>query len=228
MCPVVRLPVRRSRTHRAIGDLGPACGVSVLTVLIWLNRPHGVGKTQVAFDLHRRLPDSFVCDPEHLVTGLHRMLPEKKLCTDLHGVPLWRYGVRDVLGMVLPGAAGPVITPMTVFDPDGLAEIIDPLRAAGHAVHHVTLLASRDVLLRRRRARLETTRGSAAQQLDRVLDALQAPQFARHLNTDGMPIEAVADDIACHAGLSLEPDVDGLVKRRVRRIGVQLRHVRFG
>jgi len=43
-----------------------------------------------------------------------------------------------------------------------------------------------------------------------------------------MPIGAVADDISCHAGLSFEPDVDGLVKRRVRRIGVQLRHVRCG
>jgi len=200
----------------------------VLTVLIWLNGPHGVGKTQVAFELHRRLPGSVVCDPEHLVTGLHRMLPEKKLRTDLRGVPLWRYGVRDVLGAVLPVAAGPVITPMTVFDPDALAGIIGPLRAGGHAVHHVTLLASGDVLLRRRRSRLETTRGPAARQLDHVLEALQAPEFARHLNTDGLPIGAVASDIACHAGLTLEPDADGLARRRVRRISVQLRHIRFG
>ena len=131
----------------------------MLTVLIWLNGPHGVGKTQVAFELHRRLRGSVVCDPEYLVTGLHRMLPEKKLRMDLRGVPLWRYCVRDVLGAVLPAASGPVITPMTVFDPDSLAEIIGPLRAAGHAVHHVALLASRDVLLSRRRSRLETTRG---------------------------------------------------------------------
>jgi len=55
----------------------------------------------------------------------------------------------------------------------------------------MTLLASADVLLRRRRMRLETTRGPAAGQLDHVLDALQAPEFARHLNTDGMPIGAV-------------------------------------
>ncbi|HXP20299.1 MAG TPA: AAA family ATPase [Streptosporangiaceae bacterium] len=200
----------------------------MLTVLIWLNGPHGVGKTQVAFDLHRRLPGSVVCDPEHLVDGLRRMLPEKELRTDLRGVPLWRYGVRDVLCTVLPVAAGPVISPMTVSDPDGLAEIIGPLRAAGHAVYHVTLLASRDVLLRRRRSRLETTRGCAARQLDRVLDALLAPEFARHLSTDGMPIGAVADDIACHAGLKLEPDCDGLVRRRIRRIGVQLDHIRWG
>ena len=71
-------------------------------------------RSRTRFELHRRFPGSVVCDPEHLVTGLRRMLPEKKLCTDLRGVPLWRYGVRDVLGTVLPVAAGPVITPMTV------------------------------------------------------------------------------------------------------------------
>jgi AAA domain-containing protein len=197
-------------------------------VLIWLNGPHGVGKTQVAFDLHRRLPASVVCDPEHLVNGLRRMLPEKELRTDLGGVPLRRSGVRDVLGAVLPVAAGPVISPLTMSDPDGLAEIIGPLRAAGHAVHHVTLLASRDVLLHRRRSRLESTRGSAARQFDLVLAALLAPEFARHLNTDGLPIGAVADDIARHAGLKLEPDRDGLVRRRIRRTRIQLRHIRRG
>ena len=117
-CPVVHLLVRRRpQTPPGRGrDLDPS-GVSVLTVLIWLNGPHGVGKTQVAFELHRRLPGSVVRDPEHLVTGLHRMLPEKKLRTDPRGVPLWRYGVRDALGAALPAAAGPVITPMTVCLP---------------------------------------------------------------------------------------------------------------
>jgi len=28
-------------------------------VLIWINGPNGVGKTQAAFQLHRRLPGSF-------------------------------------------------------------------------------------------------------------------------------------------------------------------------
>ena len=43
-----------------------------------------------------------------------------------------------------------------------------------------------------------------------------------------MPIGTVASDIARHTGLTLEPDADGPAKRRVRRIGVQLRHIRFG
>ena len=33
-------------------------------MLIWLNGAFGVGKTQTAHELHRRLPDSFIYDPE--------------------------------------------------------------------------------------------------------------------------------------------------------------------
>jgi hypothetical protein len=204
------------------------------TVLIWLNGPNGVGKTQTAFELHRRLPGSFVCDPEHLSIGLRRMLP-KEMGTDARVRALWRRGVADVLAMVLDRDAGRcgggggdalVIAPMTVFDPDALKAIIDPLRAAGHEVHHVTLLASRDVVLRRMRSRLESPRGLTGRRIDEILDALQAPEFAWHLRTDGMSIEAVADAIAVQAGLTLEPDSVGPLRRHARRIAVQLRNVR--
>jgi hypothetical protein len=222
------------------------------TVLIWLNGPNGVGKTQAAFELHRRLPRSFVCDPEHLSLGLRRMLPQG-MGSDPRAQALWRGAVSDVLAMVLDrrdgrdggagsdgamreaGATGamgeaggeaPVIAPKTVFDPDALKAIIDPLRAAGHEVHHVTLLASREVVLRRMRSRLESPRGFTGRRIDEVLDALQGPEFARHLRTDGMSIAAVAEDIAAHAGLTLEPDHTGPLRRRARRVAVQLRHVR--
>jgi hypothetical protein len=203
-------------------------------VLIWLNGPNGVGKTQAAFELHRRLPGSFVCDPEHLNIGLGRMLPEG-MSGDARVAALWCHGVTDVLAMVLDRRDGsdgsdrrdvPVIAPMTVFDPGTLAAILDPLRAAGYEVHHVTLLASREVVLRRMRYRLESPRGCTGRRVDQVLDALQAPEFARHLRTDGISIGAVAADIAAHAGLTLEPDRGGPLSRHARRIGVQLRHVR--
>jgi hypothetical protein len=197
-------------------------------VLIWLNGPNGVGKTQAAFELHRRLPGSFVCDPEHLSIGLGRMLPGG-MSSDPRVRALWCQGASDVLAMVLDehgGGVAPVIAPKTVVDPDELKAIINPLRAAGHEVHHVTLLASRDVVLRRMRSRLESPRGFTGRRIDQVLDALQAPEFARHLRTDGMSIAAVAEDIAAHAGLALEPDHSGPLRRRARRIAVQLRNVR--
>ena len=44
-------------------------------ILLWINGPFGGGKTQTAYELHRRLQGSLVCDPEHVGYGLHRMLP---------------------------------------------------------------------------------------------------------------------------------------------------------
>jgi AAA domain len=195
-------------------------------VLIWINGPNGVGKTQVAFALRRRLPDSVVCDPEHLGFGLRRMLPEK-LRLDFRDLPVWRSGVSHLLGIALAEGDGPVIAPMTVLDPAVLTELIAPLRAAGHDVHHVALLASRATLLRRIHTRGETSRSFAGRQIDSSLKILRMPEFARHLHTDGMSIGDVAENIASHAGLMPEPDSDGPVRRGVRRLGVQLRHIRF-
>jgi len=43
-------------------------------MLVWINGSFGVGKTATAFELHRRLPGSAVCDPGHVGYGmlLHR------------------------------------------------------------------------------------------------------------------------------------------------------------
>ena len=44
-------------------------------MLVWINGPFGGGKTATADELHRRLPGSAVCDPEHVGFGMRRMLP---------------------------------------------------------------------------------------------------------------------------------------------------------
>ncbi|MFI6044127.1 hypothetical protein ACIA8C_21030 [Nocardia sp. NPDC051321] len=69
-------------------------------MLVWINGPFGGGKTQTAYELHRRLPDSFVCDPEEVGFGLHRMMPSW-LRGDFQSYPSWRQGVFEVLDQVL-------------------------------------------------------------------------------------------------------------------------------
>ncbi|MCM3883849.1 hypothetical protein [Frankia sp. R82] len=61
-------------------------------------------------------------------------------------------------------------------------------------------------MMRRSHRRGETSRGYSGRQLERSLDALRAPEFARHLRTDALSISAVADGIATHAGFTLSPD----------------------
>jgi hypothetical protein len=42
-------------------------------MLLLINGPFGVGKSQTARELHSRLPGSLICDPGQLGFGLHRL-----------------------------------------------------------------------------------------------------------------------------------------------------------
>src|SRR5580658_9242423 len=83
------------------------------SMLLWINGPCGVGKTATAFELHRRLPGSVVCDPEHVGYGMRRMLPPSPR-TFWQDIPAWRHAVLELLRQTLAGHRGPVIVPMTL------------------------------------------------------------------------------------------------------------------
>jgi AAA domain-containing protein len=202
----------------------------VCRVLLWINGPFGGGKTQTAYELHRRLPGSVVCDPEHVGFGLHRMTP-RALRGDFQDLTAWRHGVREVLDLVLRKHDGPVIAPMTLVNGGYFDELVGRLREDGHEVRHFALLAERATVLGRLRERgwgfglkLESF---AVAKLDECLDRLQAPEFAEHIRTDHLPVPDVAAHIARSAGLPIAPNLDGRLRRRLRRYAVSLRHVRF-
>ncbi|SEJ85805.1 AAA domain-containing protein [Deinococcus reticulitermitis] len=194
-------------------------------MLIWVNGPFGVGKTQTAYELHRRLPPSFVCDPEQLGFGIQRMTPPE-LRGDFQDVPLWREGVYQLLDHTLTHADRVVIVPMTLVVPAYFAEIVGRLRENGHTVHHVALLASRDTLRRRQRSRGEGTGSWGAGQIDRCLAGLSQLPVADHLPTDGLGLEEVVEQIARRTGLDLLPDHAHPLTRPLRRWAVQLRNLR--
>lgn len=81
-------------------------------MLVWINGPFGGGKTQTAYEIHRRIAGSVICDPELLGFGLHRMMPAG-LRGDFQDLAAWRHGVFEVLDLTLKGSTGPVIVPMT-------------------------------------------------------------------------------------------------------------------
>jgi hypothetical protein len=202
-------------------------------MLLWINGPFGGGKTQTAYEIRRRLPGSVVCDPEHVGFGLHRTLPPR-LRGDFQDLRSWREGVYEVLDLALREYAdGPVIVPMTLVEPTYFEEIVGRLREAHGAdrVHHVALLAERETVLKRltergwgRGLRRESF---AVRKLDLCLERLNGPAFAHHLRTDRLTVPQVADEAAAVAGLRLEPDTDGPLRHRLRRIRVGLSHVRF-
>jgi AAA domain len=200
-------------------------------MLLWINGPFGGGKTQTAYELHRRLPGSVVCDPEHVGFGLHRMQPAA-LRADFQDIPAWRQGVREVLDMTLRRHPGPVIAPMTLVHPGYFAEVVGTLREDGHEVHHFALLAQRSTVLRRLRER-GLGRGLkresfAVRRLDECLERLREPEFAQHIHTDLVPVPQVAERVARSAGLPIAPATGGPLRARLRRYATSVRHMRFG
>ncbi len=207
-------------------------------MLIWINGPFGGGKTQTAFELHRRLPHSVVCDPEEPGFGLHRMTPPH-LRGDFQDQPAWRHAVHDVLDHVLAHEQV-VIAPMTIIEPQYFAETVGRLREQ-HDVRHFALMATRDTVLRRLRERgfghvlgwvggrdAPLRRESfAVSKIDMCLERLSAPAFAEHIWTDALSIKQVVEQVAASAGVTLEPDTDNAARAYARRLLVGAKHMRF-
>jgi AAA domain len=198
-------------------------------VLIWINGPFGGGKTATAHELHCRLPDSVVSDPEHLGFGLHRMLPPA-LREDFQDLAAWRQGVYEILDLALRRYDGPVIVPMTLVDIHYFAEIVGRLRDDGHEVRHFALLANPTTVLRRLNKRglwpgLKRESWAVAR-LDDCLKRLNEAEFAEHINTDHRTVSQVADAIASSVGLPITPDTDGPLRAQLRRYAASLRHIR--
>lgn len=211
------------------------------SLLLWINGPFGGGKTQTAHELHRRLPGSVICDPEHVGFGLNRMTPPG-LRRDFQHYVAWRQGVFEVLDRALNERDGVVIAPMTLVQPEYFAEIVGRLREAGHDVRHFALLADRETVLNRLRDRglglapalrlvgqgdrLLRREHFAVAKLDYCLAQLSKPEFAEQIHTDTTPVPAVAERIADAAGLTLAPNTDSRLRGRLRRMAVTVRHAR--
>ncbi|MBD2101663.1 AAA family ATPase [Leptolyngbya sp. FACHB-261] len=195
-------------------------------MIIWLNGAFGVGKTQTAFELHSRITDSFVFDPEQLGFALRRVVPPS-MHRDFQDYPVWREFTYQGLRYVAENFTGTIIVPMTVVEPLYYDQTVGMLLGEGLQVHHFTLLASRATILRRLQRRGDGKNAWNTRQLDRCLKSLSDEKFAVHIDTEAKAIETVAEEIAHHVGLDLKPPAWHPLLRPLKRLIVQMGHVRL-
>lgn len=196
-------------------------------MIIWLNGAFGAGKTQTAYELRRRMPGSFVFDPENAGYYIRKNVPKELSNGDFQDYPLWREFNYSFLKYLDRHYGGTLIVPMTVVDPSYFEEIVGQLRKDGVAVHHFALCATKETLRKRLRSRGERADGWPAQQIDRCVAGLSNEVFREHLHTDELSIQQVAETIAQRLGITLQPDNRGSLAKFKDRLLTQIRHIRF-
>ena len=109
-------------------------------MIIWLNGGFGAGKTALAEELHERIPDSVVYDPEDVGLMLWKWLPPND---DFQDLPSWREVVIATALSLRKHHAETLIVPMSLIHDAYRVEILGGLADAGEDVLHVFLEANR-------------------------------------------------------------------------------------
>ncbi len=117
-------------------------------MVIWINGAFGAGKTQTAYELHRRLPNSYVYDPENVGYFIRENVPAAIGKDDFQDYPMWRMFNLEMLDYISGHYAGNIIVPMTITSKQYYDELIGAL-SQKYEVKHFILYAQKRTLLKR-------------------------------------------------------------------------------
>jgi hypothetical protein len=175
-------------------------------VIIWINGGFGAGKTTLAAELRRRLPDAVVYDPEDVGLMLRKWIRSDG---DFQHLPSWRELVVATALSLRRHHADTLIVPMALIREAYRAEVLGGLADAGEEVLHVFLEAGAGVLRERLNARV-TDSGREWDQAARefgmtgvdemVAAAARQPGGTLLLRSDRLTPAELADEVLARAG----------------------------
>jgi uridine kinase len=93
-------------------------------MIIWINGAFGSGKTQTSYELHRRITNSYVYDPENIGFFIRRNIPKEAHKGDFQNYAVWREFNYSMLKYMDQEYDGIIIVPMTIVNPQYFNEII--------------------------------------------------------------------------------------------------------
>lgn len=177
-------------------------------MILWINGAFGSGKTTTAEELQRRIPGSFLYDPENVGYFIRTVFPASLLQSDFQDHKIWREINVSLLGDLARGYPGTIIVPMTLVNPEYFDELIGQLRAQGIDIRHFTLMAERETLLQRLSKRGDDADSWSAFQIDRCLASLSAERFGQHIVTNQLSLEQVIERIADECDIQLQVSIE--------------------
>lgn len=196
-------------------------------MIVWINGAFGSGKTSVAYELNRRIKESFVFDPENIGFYIRKNIPNVMLEDDFQDFKSWRRFNFKMLEDISNNYDGIIIVPMTITNVKYFNEIIVKLKNNGIVVNHYTLYASKEVLLRRLNKRLDGKNSWPAKQIDRCIKAFNNKIFEKYVYTDNISVDEVADKIGELSGIKFEKDRLGKIEKLWFKVKLSLKHIRF-
>lgn len=171
-------------------------------MILWINGAFGAGKSETAGQLHKRIPDSHVYDPEQAGNFLWHVFPASmQRKGDFQEIPIWRSINYEVIRYLHEHFKGHLIIPMTLVNTGYYDEIVGRLHADGIPVWHCVLLASKPTLQKRLAGRGEPAGSWAEQQIERCMHALETMRADLKIETDRLRLEEVTDRIMAASGL---------------------------
>jgi hypothetical protein len=192
-------------------------------VIIWINGGFGAGKTTLAQELHRRLPDTIVYNPEDVGLMLWKWMPPNG---DFQHLPSWRELVVATALSLRRHHADTLIVRMSLIRDAYRDQILGGLADAGEQVLHVFLEVDAGVLRERLNARV-THPGrdwdQAARELgmtgvdEMVAAAARQPAGTLLLRSDRLTPAELAALVLAAAGLR-QAHRDGTPMRQARSL----------
>ena len=139
-------------------------------MIIWINGAFGSGKTQTAFEMNRRLENSYVYDPEHIGYFFRRNMPKEIIQGDFQDQLLWRTFNYEIIKNIYSKYNGHIIIPMTLCNKNYFEEIVEKLLKENIRIDHYILGASKETILKRLSGRYEKKDSWATKQIDRCIN----------------------------------------------------------
>jgi cytidylate kinase len=197
-------------------------------MIIWINGAFGSGKTQTAFEINRRLENSYVYDPENIGYFFRRNMPKEIIQGNFQDQVLWRTFNYEIIKNIYSKYNGYIIIPMTLYDKNYFEEIIGKLLKENIKIDHYILGARKETILKRLSKRHEKKNSWASKQIDMCINGFNGLKGKSiYIDTDELNITEVVETIARKSNIKLKEDNDTETIKRIKRVIVQIKHIRL-
>jgi uridine kinase len=200
------------------------------TKIIWINGAFGSGKTTPAFEINRRLGNSFIYNPENIGYFFGRNMPKEILAEDdFQNEILWRKFNYEIIKNIAAKYNGVIIIPMTIYNPQYYKEIIERLIESGIIIEHYILGAAKETIIKRLAKRFE--RGNWA--INKIDDCIKGFEELKdrketiYIDTNDKNINEVTKIIEKGSNIKLKEDNSMEIIKSIKRVKARIKRIKI-